>query len=310
MELIRTDKNGTKYYADYTCPRCGGHGGSDAWKFTGYTCYKCGGTGRLESPRIIKVYTPEYEAKLAEKRAEKVRRADEARKAASGEYNLEFLKRNGFNEMGVTYCAVGNTYEIKDDLKAAGFKFNNFIGWHKAEYDNNFRVVEITIEECGEKNEFGEYTGFNYGASEYLNIVNENITRKNSSSNYIGNIGDRITIEVAEYKPLYTKTSPTGWTAGATVYRIIDTDGNIYIWSTTSNLHEHYWNGNDEIEANVKTITAAVKDHKEYKGEKQTVITRGKIEYDTKVVHTLKHNEYNSEAEDAFNAFMDFYEEA
>ena len=26
---LRTDKNGTKYYANYTCPRCGGAGGSD-----------------------------------------------------------------------------------------------------------------------------------------------------------------------------------------------------------------------------------------------------------------------------------------
>lgn len=28
---LRTDKNGTKYYANYTCPRCGGAGGSDKW---------------------------------------------------------------------------------------------------------------------------------------------------------------------------------------------------------------------------------------------------------------------------------------
>ena len=37
---LRTDKNGTKYYANYTCPRCGGAGGSDKWAFTGWTCYE------------------------------------------------------------------------------------------------------------------------------------------------------------------------------------------------------------------------------------------------------------------------------
>lgn len=70
---LRTDKNGTKYYANYTCPRCGGAGGSDKWSFTGWTCYECGGTGESSTPVIEKEYTPEYRAKLderARKRAE------------------------------------------------------------------------------------------------------------------------------------------------------------------------------------------------------------------------------------------------
>ena len=45
MVYIRTDKNGTKIYHDYTCPRCGGAGGADQWIYTGWTCYECGGTG-------------------------------------------------------------------------------------------------------------------------------------------------------------------------------------------------------------------------------------------------------------------------
>ena len=49
---LRTDKNGTKYYANYTCPRCGGAGGSDKWAFTGWTCYECGGTGESSTPVI------------------------------------------------------------------------------------------------------------------------------------------------------------------------------------------------------------------------------------------------------------------
>ena len=51
---LRTDKNGTKYYANYTCPRCGGAGGSDKWAFTGWTCYECGGTGESSTPVIEK----------------------------------------------------------------------------------------------------------------------------------------------------------------------------------------------------------------------------------------------------------------
>ena len=63
-QYVRTDKNGTKIYHDYTCPRCGGQGGSEAWRFTGYTCYECRGTGTTDKPRIHKEYTPEYRAIL------------------------------------------------------------------------------------------------------------------------------------------------------------------------------------------------------------------------------------------------------
>lgn len=70
----RIDCNGTKYYHDCTCRRCGGEGGRDAWSYTGYICYRCRGSGIDPSPQIIKVYTPEYEEKLKQnaiKRQEK-----------------------------------------------------------------------------------------------------------------------------------------------------------------------------------------------------------------------------------------------
>mgnify|MGYP003165815777 CR=1 FL=1 len=54
MVYIRTDKNGTKIYHDYTCPRCGGAGGADQWIYTGWTCYECGGTGRVSILRSLK----------------------------------------------------------------------------------------------------------------------------------------------------------------------------------------------------------------------------------------------------------------
>ncbi len=52
------------------CPRCGGQGGSEAWKFTGWTCYQC--RGKCKMPRTYRVYTSEKLAKLvtaAEKKA-------------------------------------------------------------------------------------------------------------------------------------------------------------------------------------------------------------------------------------------------
>ena len=79
-EYVRTDKNGTKIYQDYTCDRCEGtgiyivaieNGVPRASRVDHGICYKCHGTGKVEKPRIIREYTPEYEAKLAERRAKK-----------------------------------------------------------------------------------------------------------------------------------------------------------------------------------------------------------------------------------------------
>ncbi len=79
-EYVRTDKNGTKIYHDYTCDRCEGtgiyivaieNGVPRPSRVDHGICYKCHGTGKVEKPRIIREYTPEYEAKLAERRAKK-----------------------------------------------------------------------------------------------------------------------------------------------------------------------------------------------------------------------------------------------
>ena len=108
---LRTDKNGTKYYANYTCPRCGGAGGSDKWAFTGWTCYECGGTGESSTPVIEKEYTPEYRAKLDE-RARK--RAEAKRAKQVEEFNnnrLAIAEKYGFNPEGKIYVVTGNTYE-------------------------------------------------------------------------------------------------------------------------------------------------------------------------------------------------------
>lgn len=120
---VKTDKNGTKIYHDYTCPRCGGAGGADQWIFTGYTCYECGGSGKSYKPTIIKEYTPEYRAKLDAQRA---KRAEKQRLERVAEFksNLpKLIEEKGFNAEGKLYVAVGDTYSIKDQLKEAGAKW-------------------------------------------------------------------------------------------------------------------------------------------------------------------------------------------
>lgn len=93
-ELIKTDKNGTKYFNELVrCDRCGGDG-VYKWgamishmgcapvpQFAG-VCYKCNGAGKVWE--TVKEYTPEYRAKLDaanEKRKAKQRAKWEAERA-------------------------------------------------------------------------------------------------------------------------------------------------------------------------------------------------------------------------------------
>lgn len=68
VKYIRTDKNGTKIFYDYTCPRCCGYGMLDKWINTGKVCYACGGSGVRPVAKVVKEYTEEYAAKLEARR--------------------------------------------------------------------------------------------------------------------------------------------------------------------------------------------------------------------------------------------------
>lgn len=133
MELIyiRTDKNGTKYYHDWTCPRCGGAGQADKWAHTGRICYACGGTGKRNVAKVVKEYTPEHWEKLqARANAKAAKKAAEAAKYAEehaeeiAEQNRQIIIRRysdyGCGENGIGYVLTGNTYPMKDQIKKNG----------------------------------------------------------------------------------------------------------------------------------------------------------------------------------------------
>lgn len=135
LEYIRTDRNGTKYYADWTCPRCGGAGQSDNWLATGRTCWGCGGTGRRLKPRIVKIYTPGHEAKLGARRAAREAKRlaenpppseDEVR-ARAEQARRNIWKSEGFAEDGTGYLHTGDTYENRMAFLNARGRWNRFL---------------------------------------------------------------------------------------------------------------------------------------------------------------------------------------
>lgn len=176
LQYFKTDRNGTKYYYDHTCPRCGGAGRSDNWWRTGGTCYECGGTGKRHTPKVVKVYTDEYQAKL------NARRRAKANTNAPTEDELEELKRRvaesnararenffgtyGFDANGHGWAYIGKTYRIKQELREAGGKWlQTFQIWvcpQRIETGNDVDVIEVDISDKADiKNEcLGDAYGY------------------------------------------------------------------------------------------------------------------------------------------------------
>lgn len=84
-----------------------------------------------------------------------------------------------------------------------------------------------------------------------------------SKSTFVGNVGDRITIEIESIECVASWDTIYGTTF---VYKMLDTDGNVYTWKT-----------NKGLENKKSTIVGSVKEHKEFKGVKQTELTRCKV---------------------------------
>lgn len=213
--LIRVDRNGTKYWADDTCKRCGGAGERSEWYYTGMTCYECGGTGHSK-PHMEKEYTPEYAAKLKASRDLR-----EARKAG-----------------------YASAEEMREAQKA------------KAERREAERIAQEEREAAARQAE------------------EERIAKLKAKSQYVGKVGEKLSETVVyEGSPYFERRSFSGYgTERCYIHRFRDVEGNLLIWKSACGFP--ILNAN---EGEAFTVTGTVKEHSEYKGEKQTIILRAKV---------------------------------
>ena len=285
--LIKIDKNGTKYWKDDCCPRCGGSGRLP--EFAGIDngrCFRCGGSGISET--TWKEYTAEYRKILDD------RRIARAKKKAAG-YNESFLKKNGFSEDGHTWIVMGNTYDIKDELKEAGAHFNNLLLWHFDHEPQGHDSVMLSVDDVCDLDYAERYSWKVYSdVVEMVSKLQEEYKKAHtpdSTSEFVGEIGQRITVDIVEHRTV-TFESHFGWQSITMAIHIMkDASGNVFTWKTQNGLGwdvrvdarnhpdpegDYYmWHRieNDEH----FFITGTVKEHSEYQGEKQTVLTRCKI---------------------------------
>lgn len=278
--LIKIDRNGSKHYEGMvTCPKCSGRGlivhhmvnGQPSYQWTdGGVCWKCGGSGKVLSKWIER--TPEYEAKLEAKRKAKQEAKEAEHQKELDNIRKEWLLKNGFTAEGQTFIFLGDTFSKKDEIKEAGGKFNPSLGWHIDHQIEGFDFITADIKEVGSEAYWGyiitadrsEWDSKKKQALKDLNKVPE--------SKHIGQVGQKITAKV---KYIHTASwenqfSKGYWSTTVTnLHKFVDENGNILVWKTSNFIDEDY--GTEMI------LSGTVKEHSEYKGDKQTVMTRCKL---------------------------------
>lgn len=128
---------------------------------------------------------------------------------------------------------------------------------------SNMKVL-LNNEYCSINN-LGYIAYLPYAVEKYKELMKEKSIMNNGESEWLYNIGDKVELQNCYIRELYKKHNP--YARGMiTAYRIMH-GCNVYIWFSTK-----------EIESGEYNVKGVVKDNRMYQGEKQTYLTRCKID--------------------------------
>lgn len=269
--IVKVDEDERKALVKETCDKCGGTG-IYAWFGT---CYRCMGVGYLT--KWVKAYTPEeYEqyvknqARAKERKAEKKAAEKLALESASEDNKKIFLAENGYDvENPLVWLILGDTYSIKEELKAEGCRFKPELGWyasHPVKVPAGYEMTSIPFDEVFNWKCHIKKALIKEGAKAVADAAKE-ACMPESSSEYIGEEKERlrdlhVTLEGSRTVESYYGTSI------------------LYTFKMGDNVLTWFCSGMglpDDIEkGDTILLTGTVKKHQIYNGVKQTVLNRCK----------------------------------
>ena len=234
----------------------------------GGVCLACGGLGYIT--KEIRLYTKaEYDAmqrakdKAAQKREEKmIAGADQKRK--------DWLEANGFDAEGYTYILIGiNSYAVKDQLKAEGWKYNSFLRWHTSEIEGSEyadNVERVHWSEFYSTTAWGDMHPLPDAQKKADAMIKGNEEEEETPSEWIGEVGDRLKELPVTLVGVYGFNGRYGYSQ---VVKFKDENGNILTWFTAVNITV-------EVGSTCK-LSGTIKKHDQYKDQKTTIVTRCRL---------------------------------
>ena len=261
-QVLRTwvdDKGKAWETALVVCSRCGGSGQYSYNQMDGTKCYGCMGSGLQRKDR--RVLTEKEQASRDRAKA-KAKAAKEVQQEANRVEHIRMAKERRIEKYGfangiIYIVAARDTYEIHDELKAQGARYQPQTGWYFTEPTSSVATVTLTAAEALDAD--------NQWVDNVEEIVRAKVAAVVPASQYQGEIDQKLTV-TATYKRSHSYSTQFGTCC---IYTFVDAQGNIYVWHTGSYVT---CNEGDHV-----TLQGKVKDHTEYRGEQQTVLTRCKI---------------------------------
>lgn len=173
----------------------------------------------------------------------------------------EWLLKNGFNKEEITYIVLGDSYSIKNELKAVGFIYSQTLRWHGPE-PQGYDCIPVKVTDCFEKMAWGVPQEKPSAKEDIKRLIQQTRPVVNEEYEYYLEIKDRfynlpVTLDkIATFDGYYGRTY---------VYNFIH-GPYVFTWFTTKQLE---YNINDTV-----SLTATIKDHGEYQGQKINYINR------------------------------------
>lgn len=243
------------------CPRCGGTGSFSYNPKNGTTCFGCGGNG--SQYKEVRWYTDKERAVL-DRAAEKRLAVKAAKKE---ERRVKFAARNafGFGELGYITLFRGDANVINDwahETTPCRARFNTYFGWfcpstlEIVNLPETVETVKLTWNEVRDPED-----------AEDLFMRDEDEVRKyvhtllygESKSTFQGVVGEWMERTIVVKKNIKMENRY----GGSNFHVMEDSDGNVYVWSTSSKSLE--------VDQEYK-LRMKVKEHKDYEGVQQTVV--------------------------------------
>lgn len=157
----------------------------------------------------------------------------------------------------------GDTYPYKDWFKEQGAYYTRWWGWSffsdkevPQDLPAGVTAVRLDWDKVGTAEE-------KLYPDEVVEKVVYALTHDPSASNYQGEIGERLTLHVFINRVIMLEN---GFYGSSRMYIMSDLDGNEYVWTTSA---KGSFDEGEEYD-----IRGTVKDHRDYKGVPQTVLTR------------------------------------
>lgn len=280
MKIKKVNEETHKALVEGKCDRCGGlgiivarveNGSPIPIPVDGGVCYKCNGSG-LEQ-KWVKAYTEEeyakYEAaqeRAREKKKAKVEAERQEKINKSEENRKNLLSKWGYDPENPLIWLIGggSTFEIKDWLKEQGCKFCKELGWYSCkplDVPAGYGMVSINFMDVYDWFPASKRFTIKAEAKEIAEAALRTLEPE-SHSEYIGEIKERIRdLEVT----LTNCRNFEGFYGTTFIYTFANGE-NVLVWMTSS--------CKDIVKGDTILLTGTVKDHKEYKGVKQTVLSR------------------------------------